>query len=762
MTGRMDLEMSKILLAILMVSSVSVLKADPAKTLEKIRPDHPRMFFNRDTWPEIKARALRQGSAENEALKRLLADADRGTMNPVCRNTGPVFTPPSQPIPETVEFGHDAAVCALAWRFTGKGEYLEKTRRMLKASIAAYREAYRNRRAVHWFSTRRILALCAYDWVCEALSDAERREIIVPLVEHVEEIQPGEGRPRIVRRNGSGVQTGFYGVSSLLWYSGLAAAGDGHCDALAADHLKRGYDLCRKLLDYRDSIAGDDGGLSSGVPDYSMGAYPWAHFNFMHTFLSATGENIAERYPHMGLFPNWIWWNWIPDSDGKGPRCFGFGDDQHEQNMLDVRRLYEHMTQYAFFFAEADKDAARLAATLRAMAPNRNLGREWPMYPFILPSECAIEPFSEQELSGTGLRARHFETLGQIVMRSGWKSDSTYCLYTAGADQRTFGHKHWDENNFVVYKNDFLALDTGSRGFETDTNLRYYYAQTVAHNCVLIHKPGEEMPYHWGRESDEPEAKVNHGGQYSGTAKVLAFRTGDAFSYVAADATKLYRDKCTEAVRQFVHLGDDVFVVYDRVGASDCAYRKEWLLHTQNEPKIESGLMTADCGAGRIFCRTLLPAGAGFAKVGGPGKEFWASGKNWELDPKFVKRAYERAEKCGVGPYFGNWRMEVLPAKPAADDRFLHVINVTGSKGGRPVECRYVRTDGEDVAFVVLPDCEIEGERGILKAAVSFNRFGPVGARILYALYGSGDEKRLERTIVLDNAVMPQSGVFPK
>ena len=142
----------------------------------------------------------------------------------------------------------------------------------------------------------------------------------MPLVEHVEEIQPGEGRPRIVRRNGSGVQTGFYGVSSLLWYSGLVAAGDGHCDALAADHLKRGYDLCRKLLDYRDSIAGDDGGLSSGVPDYSMGAYPWAHFNFMHTFLSAVGENIAMRYPGMGLFPNWIWWNWIPDADGKGPR----------------------------------------------------------------------------------------------------------------------------------------------------------------------------------------------------------------------------------------------------------------------------------------------------------------------------------------------------------------------------------------------------------------------------------------------------------
>ncbi len=738
---------------------LSGIAKDPAPEL-KIRPDHPRMFFNRDTWPAIKERALKAGTPENGALVKLLAVVDRYPANPVCRNTGPVTTPPSQPIPETVEWGQAAAECALAWRFTGDVAYLEKTKRMLKSSVAAYREAYRNRRAVHWFSTRRILALCAYDWVYEALSDDERRELITSLVEHVEEIQAGEGRPPITRRNNGGIQTGFYGVRSLLWYSGLAAAGDGYCDGLANAHLKLGYDLCLQLMEYRNSIAGDDGGLSSGVPDYSMGAYPWAHFNFMHTFLSATGRNIAGHYPGMGLFPNWIWWNWIPDADGKGPRCFGFGDDQHEQNLLDVSRLYEHMTQYAFFFADADRDSARLAATLREMAPNRNLGKEWPMYPFILPSKCDVRPFQEEELASVGLRARHFSTLGQFVMRSGWKSDSTYCLYTAGADTRTFGHKHWDENNFVIYKRDFLVLDTGSRGAETDTNLRYYYAQTVAHNCVLVHKPGEEMPYHWGKTSDEPEGKINHGGQYSGSAKVLAFRTGDAFSYVASDATAAYGKKCTEAVRQFVHLADDVFIVYDRMGASDPSYRKEWLLHSQNEPRVEGSLAIADCGEGRICCRTLLPAGASIAKVGGPGREFWASGKNWELDPRFLSNAKKRAKEYGIGPYFGNWRIEVSPSVPAADDRFLHVLNATVSSGGKPVECRYERTDAEDVAVIAIPDCEADGMRGALTARIGFNRTGEVRATIRYWLHDPDGRKLLERSFVLGPDVMPQKGVF--
>ena len=46
-------------------------------------------------------------------------------------------------------------------------------------------------------------------------------------------------------------------------------------------------------------------------------------------------------------------------------------------------------------------------------------------------------------------------------MRSGRRPDSTYCLFTAGS--KTAVHKHYDENNFVIFKNDFLALDSGTR-----------------------------------------------------------------------------------------------------------------------------------------------------------------------------------------------------------------------------------------------------------------------------------------------------------
>ncbi len=76
------------------------------------------------------------------------------------------------PINTVKEWGAQAAECALAWRFTRKPEYLAKAKRMLEVSIAAYHEAYANGREVCWYSTSRILALTAYDWIFEALTPA--------------------------------------------------------------------------------------------------------------------------------------------------------------------------------------------------------------------------------------------------------------------------------------------------------------------------------------------------------------------------------------------------------------------------------------------------------------------------------------------------------------------------------------------------------------------------------------------------------------
>ena len=204
------------ILSIAILSACSAAADGDRAWISKIRRDHPRMFFNADTWPAVKAR-LSESQYAKEHYERMVKACDGYPDNPVCDGFGPVTTPPTTPIPPIRDWGGEAARCAFVWRATGERKYLEKAKAMLLSSVAAYGEAFKNRRAVHWYSSRRILALCAYDWIHEALTDDERRAIIVPFVRYIEDIQPGPGRPFIVRRNKGDYISGFYGVPSLLW-----------------------------------------------------------------------------------------------------------------------------------------------------------------------------------------------------------------------------------------------------------------------------------------------------------------------------------------------------------------------------------------------------------------------------------------------------------------------------------------------------------------------------------------------------------------
>ena len=55
--------------------------------LASIRRDHPRMFFNAETWPQVKARAEGPARAERDALVRR---CDGYPEDPVCSDFGPV------------------------------------------------------------------------------------------------------------------------------------------------------------------------------------------------------------------------------------------------------------------------------------------------------------------------------------------------------------------------------------------------------------------------------------------------------------------------------------------------------------------------------------------------------------------------------------------------------------------------------------------------------------------------------------------------
>ena len=688
----------------------------------EIRQDHPRIFFNSDTWPAIKERAY----SENKAyLDKLLAWADKMPENPVAGDVEmPEIEDRTIPIKGITEFGTEAAACALAWHFTGNEKYLDKAKKMLKVSADAYTQATLNGRPVHWYSHSRINAFCAYDWLYNELTPEERASIIVPLMEHVEMAQPEYGL-NIPRTNQGSISTGFYGVRTMFWYSGLAAYGDGINDDLAQKHLEKGYDLNMKMLDFRNKNAGDDGGLSSAVPAYSTVHYRYAHFNFLFTMLSSTGQDIAPQYPAMPLYANWLWWIWIRDEEyPKALRHAGFGDSHHNTDEVSTESMYEHLSQTLHFYKDLDPDAYGMILAMREFSSNRRIEMgTYPVLPFLINvNQAEADSKYLDIINNSPLKSRHFETLGQFYMRSAFAPGATYCTFTAGATLKQ--HKHHDENNFTIYKHDHLAMESGDRATQRDYNLVYYYSQSVAHNVVLIHKPDEPFPTYWGMKRKDHKKVKNYGGMTSVSGSVVkAYETNDKYTYVASDATACYGDKCKEAVRQFVFLYPDYVIVYDRVESSDPSYKKEWLLHMQNEPTVKGNLLTADARDGRMFCQTLLPADAQFNVVGGKPGDFFVGEENYPLIASYVKEWTKKAEKSKRGPYWGGWRLEVSPSKANAEDRFLHVITAASVERTRPVNAKLVKDGDRDGVSM-----KVDGH----KVTFWFNRNGEIGGEVEY------------------------------
>lgn len=688
---------------------------------KEIRGDHPRLFFNAETWPGVRDRALgAERSWYDSILKRVDALAksarDRERL-------------------EVKDYGRDAAWAAFVYRVTGQKRYLDLTKKCLDASLRFYDDCYDQKRAVNWYSTSRVHATLAWDWVYNDLTESERRDYMARLVRAIDRVL--KAKPPIYRENMSGYNTGFYGVKNCLWFIGCTAFGTDIEPETVNEWLVWGRNENIKMLEHRRKACGDDGGGASATLGYVFGAYPWAEQNFFYTWRSATGQNIAPDWPHGASLTNYVLWNWI-ESD-EGPLEFGYGDTPHTTNAMPAGQLYTHMANIQHLYGRKRPDYAALSAFLQQRLARKRYTASWFIYPFLWTGDGqAFESFAPESLP----LARHFETMGQIIMRSGTGAGDTYCLFSCGGMLRQ--HRHYDALNFVIYHKGFLALDSGTRysQFDNGRHLANYYAQTVAHNCVVIHQPGEPPARYWGGT-----VTGNHGGQHKQLGStVKAFETCDDYVYAAGDATACYRhgpvkgadlpEKCDLVTRQMVFLPPSHFVVFDRVVATDPSYKKDWLLHTAKASHIEGKMIRADHRQGRMFCTTLLPRDAVLTPVGGPGKEFWAAGQNWDLVTKGLHE-----ENLDL---IGRWRVEVSPGQTRAEDVFLHVIQVgdTGLAGVDKAEL-IESTDRYGAKI------QIDGATW----QVTFNATGPLGGHIICRGLGPAIDRPLT------DAVQQQRGI---
>jgi heparin/heparan-sulfate lyase len=401
--------------------NVECLAGELPQWVGKIRKDHPRLFFNSESWPAVRQRAL--------GVERQWYHYIKERVDNLYKRVG------NKDALDVKEYGREAAWTAFVYRMTQEERYLELSKKCLDASLRFYDECFRQRTSVNWYSTSRVHATLAWDWLYDALSDEERRDYMSRLVRAIDRVL--KIKPAIYRENMSGYASGFYGVRNSLWFIGCTAFGTGIEADKVNEWLVWGRNENMKLLEHRRAACGDDGGGASATLGYVLGAYPWSEQNFFYTWLSSTGENIAPQWQHSAWLANYVIWNWI-EADAR-PLEFGYGDRPHTRNAMPTNQLYTHMANIRHLYDKQRPKEAALARHVQELVPQKRYSSSWFIYPFLLTGlDDSLEAFSPDGLP----KARHFENMGQIIMRSGTGRDDSYCMFSCGGTLKQ--HRHYE------------------------------------------------------------------------------------------------------------------------------------------------------------------------------------------------------------------------------------------------------------------------------------------------------------------------------
>ena len=655
-----------------------------------VRTVHPRMFITADDLPGIRTNAQGAAGKHYTAMKKRVDDL---------MTAGISFPDPLAASGEyntNHEIGFRASDAAMVWLISGDRTYLEYAKTILRETIDYYQLRVDNNLNIAWYVYSQIAALCAYDWLYNDLTAAERESFGTDLYNVMYDIAwHGSGvRASRYRENISDHTSGVYGITALPWYLSLVFYGEGINDEKCAQMFRSGYEFHQKMASYRREMAGEKGGGASACAVYSFGFYPLADFNFLHTYRSATGVDLSMEMDYVLKYMDYLDWVRLPDPEKTGSaKEFGFGDVHHSNCRLPYQDINYHICEIVNIYGRIQPHIMSQASE---MLSQFSVGRSVDRFPFIRLMHT-LQPESVSAPASQTIKSKYFDTMGQVYMRTGTGEGDTYALFVSGGVPTN--HKHYDNNNFIIYKHGYRALDSGTRP-EPGQHLSHYFARTVAHNCVTVRMPGETFPKYWGNAAPDEEVLPvpNDGGQNQLLASVLKTHIEtDDYVYLASDATGSYNSaKASLVMREFVWCVPDLFIVFDRVNSTDAAYPKTWLYHTAAEPVIDGLEFSETSQGGKSICRTLFPSDAVLEKIGGPGKQFWSDGRNWPLPAE-----KGTAVPDDDWPMVGQWRMEVRPGEARTEDVFMHMIQVGDESLAALPQTETFETDAEiGVTFI--------------------------------------------------------------
>jgi heparin/heparan-sulfate lyase len=206
-----------------------------------------------------------------------------------------------------------------------------------------------------------------------------------------------------------------------------------------------------------------------------------------------------------------------------------------------------------------------------------------------------------------------------MVARTGWGEDAVIAEMKVN-EYNFANHQHLDAGAFQIYFKGTVASDSGlysgSSGAYGSPHCLNYYWRTIAHNSLLVYDPDEDFGRRgYGNDGgqrlpngrSEPRNLANLLAPQNGyrTGKILAHGFGPDphapdYTLLQGDLTAAYSKKVQAVTRSCVFLNlrnaqvPAALVVFDRVVATQPDFRKYWLLHTLEEPRLESASATVD------------------------------------------------------------------------------------------------------------------------------------------------------------------------
>ncbi len=642
-------------------------------------PDHPRMLANADDIARAKER-IKSDPRIKRLFDQFVRHCDNALIGNAERRKGGVW-----------HAQYWGQALGFAYQLTGDRKYADEAKIYLDRLSGPVRVDGKQIPALVYegseFGASEVAREmpAVYALIYDALTPAERTRYGKKLQEIAQSVEDTTKRYRF-----SDLCNQVYVKNVTFFLAGIALLGDGVCDDKAAEWFERAdRELHERLIPASNQWASDDGGFGEGA---GYAGFTQSRFNVeVQAWRAATGEDLFSVGNFFRHLLHWRLWITRPH-DGKQQR---FNDSKFLAPSVSWPALLASRYRDQRVQTLANRHIAQTMKDSYS-ASNSSLW-QWILW---YDPDLAETPltYTDQPM------ARHFEGVGQVVFRSGWDTDATFGVLKCQSF-RSFGHRHKDENEFIITKKGALAIDSGVDQRSPREHVRNYFTQSIAHNTITLFDPDEDTGGSandggqyvgdWRKVSGDAAVITQHGSYYPGSklmvGGIVAFETNDQYSYARGDATKAYSaHKMGLFTRQMVYLPPNTFVIFDRVTSTDPAFKKRWLLHSVDQPTLAGRTAVITEGDGRLFSQTLLPEDARIELGGGPGKGFWVAGKNYP--PPDPKKATEA----------GAWRIEVYPGAPRTEDYFLHVLHAAGALVRRAPEATLVREEGRVGVEVAL------------------------------------------------------------